>query len=133
MPKTVELQIHVPVSLENMGVVAYEKLIEEQLSTQEDEIAQAMRKKRQTFMGMGAVLQQSYTARPQSTEERRSMNPKFFSLEKKLRINAIRRYKFFVSQYWDALKRWKEGKRDAMFPAGTYAMRIHSGVSVSSA
>ncbi|MBN2526139.1 MAG: transposase [Deltaproteobacteria bacterium] len=99
MPETAELRIHVPMSRENMRVAAYEKLIEEQLSAQENEIAEAMRKSRQTFMGMGAVLKQSYTARPQSTEERRGMNPRFFSLEKKLRINAIRRYKFFVSQY----------------------------------
>ncbi|MBN2530118.1 MAG: hypothetical protein JXR76_27250 [Deltaproteobacteria bacterium] len=132
MPDTAKLQIYLPVSHENMCIEAYEELITELLSTREQDIADEMKTKRQTFMGIDAVLKQSYTDRPQSTEERRSMNPKFFSTEKKQRIEAIRRYKHFVSQYWDALKQWKDGHREAIFPAGTYSMRIHASVTVSS-
>ncbi|MBN2531155.1 MAG: hypothetical protein JXR76_32520 [Deltaproteobacteria bacterium] len=54
MPQTVELQIHVPESHENMRVAAYEKLIEEQLSAQEDEIAEAMKKKTTDIHGNGS-------------------------------------------------------------------------------
>ncbi|MBN2527415.1 MAG: hypothetical protein JXR76_13555, partial [Deltaproteobacteria bacterium] len=51
-------------------------------------------------------------------------------LDKWLR-DAIKRYKEFVSSNWEALKEWKKGNRDILFPAGTYAIRILSGVNVS--
>ncbi len=45
-----------------------------------------------------------------------------------LRIEAIGRHKEFLYEYRQALKRWKDGDRDVIFPAGTYALRIHAGV-----
>ena len=59
------------------------------------------------------------------------MNPKLFALDKWLRIDANKRYNAFVSSYWQALKEWKAGNRDVLFPAGIYAMRNHSSVNVS--
>ncbi|MBN2529035.1 MAG: hypothetical protein JXR76_21780 [Deltaproteobacteria bacterium] len=75
-----------------------------------------MRKNGQTFKRVDAVLKQSHKDKPQSQEERRSMNPKFFALDKWRRIDVIKRYKALVSRYWQALKEWKRGRRDVRFP-----------------
>jgi hypothetical protein len=45
-----------------------------------------------------------------------------------LRIDAIQRNKAFLAEYSKARKRWKDGDRNTIFPQGTYALRIHSGV-----
>ncbi|MBN2530999.1 MAG: hypothetical protein JXR76_31725 [Deltaproteobacteria bacterium] len=83
----------------------------------------------QTHHTKGILVNANQANDSKSREVLRSMNPKFFALYKWLRIDAIKRYKAFVSSYWQALKEWKRGRRDVLFPAGTYAMRIHSGVN----
>ena len=82
-------------------------------------------------MGMDAVLRQAHSDRPKSSEPRRKMNPRFASLNKWLRISAIKRYKEFVSDYMQAWEAFKLGNRNVVFPFGTYALRVHLGVNVA--
>jgi putative transposase len=131
MPETAELTIHQAPSHMNMSIYSYEKLIADEISREECSIANDMSAEGKTFMGMDAVLRQFHRQTPQSTEPRSGMNPRFAAKNKELRINAIRRYKQFVATYWAALKEWKKGNRDVIFPAGTYAMRIHAQVNVA--
>ena len=56
------------------------------------------------------------------------MNPQVASKSKWHRIEALQRLKSFISDYKSVLKKWRKGIRDALFPAGTYALRIHAGV-----
>jgi putative transposase len=130
MPESVALTIHQPPSHENMSIEAYEKQIAEEIAFEESNIANEMIAANQTFMGIDAVLRQSHSDKPNSKEIRRGMNPRFAAKDKELRISAIERYQHFVSQYWEALKSWRRGNRKVLFPAGTYAMRIHACVNV---
>ncbi|MBN2525218.1 MAG: hypothetical protein JXR76_02410 [Deltaproteobacteria bacterium] len=82
MPEIAVLKLYLPVSHENIRPNAFEKLIFEDIARQEKEIADEMRKNGHTFMEMDAVLKQSHKEKPQSLEERQSMNPKFFALDK---------------------------------------------------
>ena len=131
MPQTVELTIHQAPGHENMSIDAYEKRIAEEIVQEESNIADEMTAANRRFLGMNAVLRQSHGSRPASFEIRRGMNPRFASRDKELRISAIKRYEQFVSQYWQALKAWRQGNREVQFPAGTYAMRIRASVNVS--
>jgi putative transposase len=131
MPETAELIIHQAPSHVNMPILAYEKLISDEISREECNIANDVSAAGKTFMGMDAVLRQFHRQTPQSIESRRGMNPRFAAKNKELRINAIRRYKQFVANYRDALKDWRKGNRDVVFPAGTYALRIHAQVNVA--
>ena len=131
MPQTVELTIHQAPGHENMSIDAYEKRIAEEIVQEESNIADEMTAANRRFLGMNAVLRQSHGGRPASFEIRRGMNPRFASRDKELRISAIKRYEQFVSQYWQALKAWRQGNREVQFPAGTYAMRIRASVNVS--
>jgi putative transposase len=131
MPETAELLIHPSPGHEHLSTEAYEKLIAERIALEETNIANDMTATNKRFMGMDAVLRQPHRERPKSIEPRGGMNPRFAASNKELRINAIERYKQFVADYWEALRAWRKGNRDVVFPAGTYAMRIHAGVNVA--
>jgi putative transposase len=131
MPDVAELKIHQPPSHENMSPHAYEKLVATEMGHREQAIASKMRANGQRFMGMDAVLKQSRKDRPQSCEPRRELNPGFAALNKWVRINAIKRYKQFLSDYIRARDAFKSGNRDVFFPFGTYALRVHLGVNIA--
>ena len=71
---------------------------------------------------------QSHTDSPSSREPRRNLNPQVACRSKWYRIEALQRLKSFQSDYKQAPKRWRDGERSVVFPAGTYAMRVHAGV-----
>ena len=76
-------------------------------------------------------MKQSHKDKPNTVEPRRKLNPEFASINKWIRINAIKRYKQFVSDYIQAREAFRTGNRDVLFPFGTYALRIHLGVNVA--
>ncbi|MBN2343783.1 MAG: transposase [Deltaproteobacteria bacterium] len=130
MPEFVSLEVTMPPCFEGLTPNTYEKLVETEITRREEQIAEEMQQNRKRFLGMDAVMKQSFSERPKNPEPRRRLNPRVAAKDKWLRINAIRRYKQFVSDYWSALKEWKNGNRDVFFPPGTYALRIHVGVNV---
>jgi putative transposase len=131
MPEKVQLEICRPESHQNMTRDAYEKMVAEEVERREQDIALEMQKSGMSFMGMDAVLLQSYSDKPRSTEQKRVMNPRFAGIDKEVRKNVIKRYKQFLAYYREALSEWKNGNRDVVFPPGTYALRILSNVNVA--
>lgn len=131
MPEEAELQIWQPQFHGALSREEYENRIAAEVSLREQKIVDEMRSGNLSFMGMDAVLKQSHKDKPKSIEKPRGMNPRFAALDKWLRVSAIKRYKQFVLDYWEALKKWKLGNREVLFPAGTYALRIHLNVNVA--
>ena len=131
LPEVAELKIHQPPSHENMRAQAYEKRVAAEVAQREQIIACEMQEAGQSFMGMDAVLRQAHSDKPKIFEPRRKLNPKFSAIDKWLRIDVIKRYKRFVSDYIQARDAFKAGNRDVFFPFGTYALRIHLGVNVA--
>ncbi len=86
----------------------------------------AMRAAGKSFLGVQAVLRQPFTARPSTPEVRRRLNPRVAAANPSIRIAALRALQQFVAQYRDAWCAWREGKRDVLFPLGTYALRVHA-------
>ncbi len=81
------------------------------------------------FIGKAAVLAQKVGDSPFTREPRRRLNPTVACKSKWHRIEALRRQKRFILEYREALLEWRRGNREVLFPAGTYALRIHAGVS----
>jgi REP element-mobilizing transposase RayT len=79
------------------------------------------------FLGLARVLKQKVTARPRSAEPRRQLNPRVASRDKWKRIEALGRLVSFLSKYRNALREWRQGNKDVLFPAGTYEMRVSYG------
>jgi len=81
-----------------------------------------------TFLGVRAVLRQDPFGRPGTPEPRRGLSPRIASRNRWLRIECIERCAEFARAYAEALAAWCEMKRDAIFPAGTYLMRVRHQV-----
>lgn len=111
-----------------MKLGSYIALLKRALEDQEEELALNRRREGTKLLGRREVLRQSPFARPQSQESRRQLNPSVATRNKWARIEALGRLKEFVASYRNAWRRWRDGDHDVMFPYGTYALRLFSGV-----
>ncbi len=80
------------------------------------------------FHGAAKILAQKPWGRPASGEPRRALNPRVAARDKWKRIEALSRLREFLAAYRDAWKALRAGVRDALFPAGTYLLRVAHGV-----
>jgi REP element-mobilizing transposase RayT len=76
------------------------------------------------FLGAARVLKQNPRSRPSSVEPRRNMRPRVAARNKWMRIEALVRLKEFVRAYRAAWAERRAGNLDAVFPAGTYLLRV---------
>jgi REP element-mobilizing transposase RayT len=80
------------------------------------------------FLGAARVLAQRASGRPASGEPRREMKPRIAARDKWKRVEALARLVHFLRAYREAWAALRAGIRDAMFPPGTYQLRIAHGV-----
>ncbi|HZZ84137.1 MAG TPA: hypothetical protein VFE30_06340 [Anaeromyxobacteraceae bacterium] len=76
------------------------------------------------FLGRARVLAQKPFSRPALGAPRRKLNPRIAARDKWKRIEAIGRLRAFLDAYRVALAELRSGIRDALFPAGTYHLRL---------
>lgn len=85
------------------------------------------------FLGRNAVLRQSFSATPKTPAPRRNPSPRIAAKSTPARVDAIRRMVNFVCEYRAAWNQWRDGNPAAVFPAGTYALRIYARVACAPA
>ena len=73
------------------------------------------------------------TARPKPGEPRRKLSPRIAARDKWKRIEALGRLVEFLRAYRIAWKARHAGKLDAVFPRGTYLLRVLHGVPCAGA
>ncbi|HET9595864.1 MAG TPA: hypothetical protein VFP65_09805 [Anaeromyxobacteraceae bacterium] len=95
--------------------------------------ARAARSCRGGFLGVARVLRQKTTASPAGREPRRKLNPRIAARDKWKRIEALGRLVEFLVRYQRAWDARREGDVDAVFPAGTYLLRVLHRVPCASA
>jgi hypothetical protein len=88
------------------------------------EVRESLVRQGRKFMGAKAVLQQSLDAKPHTTEPRRNPNPRIAAAHTPERVQAIRNLMTFLRHYRAAWHAWRHGKREQVFPTGTYAVRV---------
>jgi len=96
-----------------------------ELSRQE----QVAREEKKAFLGAQRVLAQSPQARPRPGEPRRCLSPRVAARDRWRRMELLQRLKTFLTDYAEALRIWREGRVEPVFPAGTYLMRVAHGVA----
>jgi len=128
MPEQVDLNIEPPPQFQDMSDQEYEQLVLDELDKREREIRKEMELMGHSFLGVREVMRQRRSSSPRAREKRFGINPRIAAKNKWLRMEAIQRHKEFLLEYREAFKRWKGGDREVVFPAGTYALRIHAGV-----
>jgi hypothetical protein len=79
------------------------------------------------FLGAARVLAQKPTGRPASVEPLRGLKPRVAARDKWKRIEALGRLLDFLRAYRVAWAARRRGALEALFPAGTYWMRVAHG------
>lgn len=77
------------------------------------------------FLGRAGVLAASFVDRARSHATRRQIAPKVAAIHREARIVVLRQYRAFYGAYRAALDAWRGGDRSAVFPDGTWWMRVH--------
>jgi putative transposase len=94
---------------------------------------EALAREGRKFLGAKAVRQQPFHATPHTSEPRRNTNPRIAARHRPEREQAIRNLMAFQRAYRAAWHAWRHGKREQVFPAGTYALRIYARVACAPA
>jgi REP element-mobilizing transposase RayT len=81
-----------------------------------------------TFLGAVRVLAQKASSRPSESEPRRKLSPRVASRDPWKRLEALGRLVEFLRAYRAAWRARRAGRSDAIFPAGTYLLRVAHGV-----
>jgi hypothetical protein len=127
MPASVTLTLTTPPGFASPA--ALRDQLTSALSAAEDEAARTSG----PFLGVPRILKQRWSARASSPEPLGRLNPRVAGRNKWKRIERLTRLASFLADYRTALQDWRAGRRDALFPAGTYLMRVAWGASCAGA
>jgi hypothetical protein len=122
MPETATLELVTP-----PGVGSAEEFrarVTDELAMAEERIGRELALEGRSFLGRTKVLAQKPCARPSGGEPRRALNPRVAARDKWKRIEALSRLVEFLRAYRAAWRARRSGHTDALFPAGTYLLRI---------
>ena len=123
MPDVARLQLTTPPAF--TGDDGFVDRLRQALRDAEDRAAAQLAEEGRSFMGVARVLAQQPRARPAPGEPRRGLKPRVACRAKWKRIEALQRLREFGWAYREALDAWRAGVRGALFPAGTWHMRVH--------
>ncbi len=126
MPETAKLELVCPPGFDS--VEAFRAHLVHALAVREDQVARELASKGRPFLGARKVLAQKPDGRPVAGEPRFELNPRIAGADKWKRIEALTRLKSFLGDYRAAWLAFTRGFRDAVFPYGTYWMRVACGV-----
>lgn len=130
LPETVELPLATPPSFPSPA--EFRTLLTAALSDLEDAHQREAASSGRRFLGAARVLAQSPFSRPRPGEPRFELAPRIAARDKWRRIEALSRLKAFLREYRDAWETRRAGA-PAVFPAGTYLLRVLHGVQCAGA
>lgn len=127
MPAFVELTLTVPEGFSSAQEL--QELVAGEVRRLEDAAREGHGHGTRGFLGRARVLAQKPFARPAPGEPRRQLSPRIAARDKWRRIEALSRLKEFLGAYRVAWSERRSGRRDVVFPAGTYQLRVEHGVA----
>lgn len=133
LPETVELKFTRPPIYPQLNETELNRHLARAVERRVREAREVFRRQGRKFLGAKAVLQQPFDAIPKTIEPRRTPNPRIAAANTPERVQAIRNLLAFLRDYRAAWHAWRYGKREQVFPAGTYALRIYARVACAPA
>jgi len=133
LPETLKLELTRPPIYPQLEIADLAKRLASAVECHVRVARQALAHQGRKFLGVHAVLQQDFHAVPNTSEPRRSPSPRIAAAQSPQRVQAIRNFLAFLRAYRAAWLAWRLGKRDQLFPAGTYALRVHARVACAPA
>jgi hypothetical protein len=130
MPERQELVFSAPPGFDS--VETFKAQVIARLTALEKAAAAEREASGRTVLGARRVLKQKHTDRPAPGEPRRVLNPRIAAKDKWKRVEALGRLVLFLERHREALLRFCRGEQNAVFPHGTYLMRVRFGVACAS-
>jgi len=128
LPEEARLVVVRPRAFPELNDQAFGELFHRTVAGREELLREDSRAAGKRFLGPMRVLNQSPRDRPGSREPRRGMNPRVAARDKWRRIERLQWLDSWLQAYTEAVKRFNEGFREVIFPAGTYWLRVHHRV-----
>ena len=125
MPEKEELELTLPPGFDSVD--EFRDQLITALEAMEDQAEKKLAAKSVHFLGRAKVLVQKPTTRPLPFEPRRRLNPRVAARDKWKRIEVLARLREFLAEYREAWCARRSGQLDAIFPHGTYLMRVLHG------
>jgi len=88
---------------------------------------EARERKGKNFLGVARILAQRPTGQPAPGEPRRALIPRLSARDKWKRLEMLTQLASFLASYREAWAAWRAGDSRALFPAGTYLLRVLHG------
>jgi putative transposase len=132
MPATVELSFSPPPAFSELPLQEYRSRLKERVGGVESDAVAARRTTQTTVLGRQHILDQRWFAKPTEAEPRRRLSPNVACRDKWRRIERLQMNKLFQEVYRAARDAFRKGL-EAIFPFGTWLMRLRTPVQVSSA
>jgi len=124
LPAEVSLTLAPLPGFEDLTPKQLDDLVRERVIARETELRAQHRAAGKTYLGMDAVMRCNPEDHPRTREPRRRINPRVAGTEPSVRIAAIERWTSFVRLYRKAWMQWRDGDHTAIFPEGTWLMRV---------
>jgi putative transposase len=128
MPEQAELELTVPPAWRNRGAEDFERSLRELVRTDEQRAEREHAATGRRVLGPRRLCAQQPTDQPRSREPRRRLSPQVAGGGTGIGNAILAELKAFVAAYRDQWVRWRGGERNVLFPAGTYALRVHANV-----
>jgi hypothetical protein len=128
MPPSVSLTFARPAAFQSLSHKEYADLVRQNVQRTEEAAALDRKSRGVRVLGPQRVLNQDWRACPASYEQRGSLKPTVATRNKWRRIEALQEKTTFWDEYAAARRRFFDGHRDVVFPAGTYKLRRFSEV-----
>lgn len=125
MPEVAELALSAPAGFES--ALAFRDRVVAALDAAERRAVSAVARKGGRFLGALKVLAQETWRRARTPEPRRQLNPRVAARDKWKRLETLARLVDFLQRYRAAWRARRTGDLAAIFPPGTYLMRVAHG------
>lgn len=125
MPETAELALSAPGGFESMS--AFRDRVLAAVEGAEQRAVSAVMQAGGRFLGALEVLAQETLRRARTPEPRRQLNPRVAARDKWKRLETLARLVDFLQRYRAAWRARRAGDLTAIFPPGTYLMRVAHG------
>ena len=127
MPGEITFSLKKPDCFKDTSNKDFKRILNERIRQREREIQKEFLLKGKTFLGKEKILAQSPFATPKTAEKKKEINPRLICKDKWNRIMILSFLKVFFEKYKEAIKKFKEGDKNVVFPYGTYKMRVFFG------
>lgn len=124
LPEEVELVLTRPRIRQDLSDRELRRHVRELLQERERLLINQRRVQKQRVLGWALATKVSFWAAPEQSEDLFGLVPTFSAHTKEMRISAWKRRCAFLEQYYVALRKFLAGDWTAMFPAGTWLMRV---------